>query len=120
MNLHIGSSQFFDAAWRLLDSERVVSIRAIQDASCEYFGVKRTEIMSPRKDRLVCNARMMAMYLACELTDRSLPEVGRMFHRDHTTILHGRNKMRQQVKENTFFENAASELTAIIEGAKHD
>lgn len=119
MNLHV-SARWFEAAWIILDRERGVSVREIQDAACEYFGVKRTEMLSQRKDRRVTNARMIAMYLACEKTDHSLPEIGRMFHRDHTTIYHGHRKIGRRRAENDFFETAVGELDGIIEGAKHD
>lgn len=114
------NTQWFASAWLILERERGVSVREIQDATCEYFDVKRTEMLSQRKDRRVTNARMIAVYLACEKTDHSLPEIGRMFHRDHTTILHGRRKIAKRKLENEFFEIAVKDLESILEGAKHD
>lgn len=119
MNLHI-NPQWFEAAWIILDRERGVSVREIQDATCKYFSVKRSEMFSQRKNQRIANARMVAMYLACEKTDLSLPEIGRMFHRDHTTIYHGHRKIEKRRLENEYFESAITELSELLEGAKHD
>ena len=117
MNLHINSSQFFDAAWKILDAEQVCSIRQIQDASCAYFKVTRLEMMSYRRQRTICIARKVAMYLACEVTQRSLTEIGRMFQRDHTTVMHSRNAIAHERTVNEFFDTAVKEIFAKLEGA---
>lgn len=51
------------------------------------------DITSQRRTAKVALQRQIAMYLATKLTRRSLPEIGRVFRRDHTTCLHGRNKI---------------------------
>lgn len=65
------------------------SIAEIQHAVCERFGVRLIEMSSARRARSVVRPRQIAMYLARELTLRSLPTIGRFFgNRDHTTVMH--------------------------------
>jgi len=69
--------------------ERRVSIDEIQRAVVEHFGLKMSDMASPRRARAVARPRQIAMYLCKQLTTRSLPEIGRKFGgRDHTTVMH--------------------------------
>ena len=65
-----------------------VSVNDILKATCDYFMIKMTDLKSDRRDRSVARPRQIAMYLAKELTTKSLPEIGAAFGRDHTTIMH--------------------------------
>lgn len=67
-------------------------IRQIQNAVCQTFRVDLHEVISRRKTRGVLPCRHIAMMLCKMLTFESLPEIGRRFHRDHTTILHAIRK----------------------------
>jgi chromosomal replication initiator protein len=65
------------------------SIRDITQAACQRFGLTPEELLSPSRTSRVSWPRQVAMYLARELTDESLPAIGRQFGgRDHTTVLH--------------------------------
>ena len=64
------------------------SIRDIQDATCAAFGVSLDEMRSTSRSAALAWARQVAMYLARELTDATLPAIGREFGRNHTTVLH--------------------------------
>jgi chromosomal replication initiator protein len=64
-------------------------IADIQRATAEAFSLPLRELLSKRQDRRCARPRQVAMYLARELTVHSLPEIGREFDRDHTTIMHG-------------------------------
>lgn len=69
---------------------RLVSIDNIQRVVAEYFKIKITDLLSPRRTRSVARPRQIAMALAKELTSLSYPEIGEAFGgRDHTTVLHG-------------------------------
>jgi len=69
--------------------ERRVTVDDIQKAVCEHFGLKQADLLSERRTRAVARPRQAAMYLAKQLTTRSLPDIGRRFGgRDHTTVLH--------------------------------
>ena len=66
----------------------------IKIAICEHFGLRLSDMTSSRRDRHIARPRQLAMYLCRELTDRSLPEIGRLFGgRDHTTVLYARRKI---------------------------
>lgn len=68
---------------------RTVPIVEIQAAVASWYRLRPAELVSQRRMREVVRPRQIAMYLARELTPRSLPEIGRSFGgRDHTTVLH--------------------------------
>lgn len=69
---------------------RLVSIENIQKTVAEYFKLRVSDLLSKRRSRSIARPRQMAMALAKELTNHSLPEIGDAFGgRDHTTVLHG-------------------------------
>jgi chromosomal replication initiator protein len=70
--------------------DRLVSIENIQKTVAEYFKLRVADLLSKRRSRSVARPRQLAMALAKELTNHSLPEIGDAFGgRDHTTVLHG-------------------------------
>jgi chromosomal replication initiator protein len=77
-------------------SERRVTIDEIQRKVAEHFNIKMSEMTSARRARIVARPRQVAMYLAKQLTQRSLPEIGRKFGgRDHTTVMHAVKKIEE-------------------------
>jgi len=77
-------------------NDRHVTIDDIQKRVCEHYNIKMADLLSPRRARAVARPRQVAMYLAKQLTTRSLPEIGRKFGgRDHTTIMHGVRKIEE-------------------------
>ncbi|PAV26929.1 chromosomal replication initiator protein DnaA [Tamilnaduibacter salinus] len=76
--------------------EKQVSIDNIQRTVAEYYKIKVADILSKRRTRTVTRPRQMAMALAKELTNHSLPEIGDAFGgRDHTTVLHACKKINE-------------------------
>ena len=70
--------------------DRLVSIENIQKTVADYFKIRVADLLSKRRSRSIARPRQMAMALAKELTNHSLPEIGDAFGgRDHTTVLHG-------------------------------
>ena len=70
--------------------DRLVSIENIQKTVADYFKIRVAELLSKRRSRSIARPRQIAMALAKELTNHSLPEIGNAFGgRDHTTVLHG-------------------------------
>ena len=64
-------------------------MREIQEQTCEAFGVSMDDLLSASRAQPVAFARQVAMYLARELTDATLPAIGRAFgNRNHTTVMH--------------------------------
>ena len=71
------------------DKKKIVAMDDIQEAVCNQFHVKITELKSRRRSKTLVHPRQIAMYLCRELTDASYPEIGRQFGgKDHTTIIH--------------------------------
>ena len=68
----------------------VISLSNIQKTVADYYQLQLKDLLSPRRTRSLARPRQMAMALAKELTEHSLPEIGEVFGgRDHTTVLHG-------------------------------
>ncbi|HXF97550.1 MAG TPA: chromosomal replication initiator protein DnaA [Gaiellaceae bacterium] len=96
-----------------------VTISRIQEAVCERFGVTVEELVSPRRSQSVAYPRQVAMYLSRELTDSSLPTIGREFGgRDHTTVIHATQKITRMIREDRSVYNLVQELTARIKQAR--
>ena len=81
--------------------DRQISIDNIQKTVAVYFNIKSSDMVSKRRNRTIARPRQMAMALAKELTNHSLPEIGDAFGgRDHTTVLHACRKINE-LKEGT-------------------
>ena len=77
-------------------SDRRVSIEEIQRKVAEHYNIRLADLIGPKRVRNVARPRQIAMYLSKQLTNRSLPEIGRRFGgRDHTTIMHGVKKIEE-------------------------
>ena len=77
-------------------NDRRVTIEEIQKRVAEHFNIKIADMHSARRARAVARPRQVAMYLAKQLTSRSLPEIGRKFGgRDHTTVMHAVRKIEE-------------------------
>jgi chromosomal replication initiator protein len=80
----------------LRSHERRVTIDEIQRRVAEHYNIRLSEMTSDRRARAVARPRQVAMYLAKQLTTRSLPEIGRKFGgRDHTTVIHAIRKIEE-------------------------
>ena len=80
--------------------DKLVTIDNIQKTVAEYYKVKVADLLSKRRSRSIARPRQMAMALAKELTNHSLPEIGDNFGgRDHTTVIHACRKVKSLVLE---------------------
>jgi chromosomal replication initiator protein len=80
----------------LRGGEKRVTVDDIQKATAEHFGLKQADLLSERRTRSVARPRQCAMWLAKQLTTRSLPDIGRRFGgRDHTTVLHAVRRIEE-------------------------
>jgi chromosomal replication initiator protein len=96
-----------------------VTIPRIQEAVSERFGVTLEELVSPRRSQSVAYPRQVAMYLSRELTDSSLPKIGKEFGgRDHTTVMHATSKITRLIREDRSVYNLVQELTARVKQAR--
>ncbi len=95
-----------------------VTIDIILSAVAESTGVSVTEIIGDKRSRPVVDSRHVAMYLARELTDLSLPKIGERFgNRDHTTVLHAVEKITKLMREDREMYNRVQRLTTKIKSA---
>ena len=101
------------------DAAPEVTIPRIQEMISERFGVTLEELVSPRRSQSVAYPRQVAMYLSRELTDSSLPKIGKEFGgRDHTTVMHANSKITRLIREDRSVYNLVQELTARIKQAR--
>ena len=77
-------------------SERKITVEEIQRKVSEYYNIRLSDIIGPKRLRSYARPRQVAMYLCKQLTSRSLPEIGRRFGgRDHTTVMHGVRRIEE-------------------------
>jgi chromosomal replication initiator protein len=92
-----------------------VSIQRIQELVSERFGLSLEELCGDRRSQNIVYPRQVAMYLSRELTDMSLPKIGREFGgRDHTTVIHATSKIARLIREDRNVYNLVQELTARV------
>lgn len=95
--------------------DKLVSIDNILKTVAEYYKIKVSDILSKRRSRSVARPRQMAMTLAKELTNHSLPEIGEAFGgRDHTTVLHAHRKILELKESNTSIMEDHTNLLRIL------
>ena len=95
--------------------DKRTTIDEIQKKVAEYFNISVKEMQSSRRARTVARPRQIAMYLAKQLTSRSLPEIGRKFDRDHTTVMHAVRKVEELVLEDSSLAENVDTLRRILE-----
>jgi chromosomal replication initiator protein len=76
---------------------RGATLESIQDATAEAFGLSRDRLLAKDRSPKVALARQIAMYLARELTDETLPAIGRGFRRNHTTVVHALKRVSDDI-----------------------
>ena len=77
-------------------SDRKVTVEEIQRRVSEHYNIRLSEMIGPKRVRNYARPRQVAMYLAKQMTSRSLPEIGRRFGgRDHTTVMHGIRRIEE-------------------------
>ncbi|OYQ35893.1 chromosomal replication initiation protein DnaA [Niveispirillum lacus] len=98
-------------------SNRRVTIEEIQKKVAEHFNIRLADMSSARRARAVARPRQVAMYLAKQLTQRSLPEIGRKFgDRDHTTVMHAVRKVDELCGTDPAFAEDVELLRRMLEG----
>ena len=97
-------------------NDRRVTIEEIQKRVAEHYNIKLLEMSSHRRARVVARPRQVAMYLSKQLTQRSLPEIGRKFGgRDHTTVMHAVRRIDQLRETNAEVAEDVELLLRMLE-----
>lgn len=100
----------------LKSHERRVTIEEIQKKVAEHCNIRQTDMTSARRARAVARPRQIAMYLAKQLTSRSLPEIGRKFgNRDHTTVMHAISRVTELMEKDVSFAEDVELLRRMLE-----
>ncbi len=98
-------------------NDRRVTIEEIQKRVAQHFNIRTSDMHSARRARSVARPRQVAMYLAKQLTARSLPEIGRKFGgRDHTTVMHAVKKVDELREQDPSFAEDVELLRHMLEG----
>jgi chromosomal replication initiator protein len=96
--------------------EKRVSIEEIQRKVADHYNIRLTDMSSARRARNVARPRQVAMYLAKQLTQRSLPEIGRRFgNRDHTTVMHAVSRVAELMAADAGFAEDVTLLRKMLE-----
>ena len=94
-----------------------VTVDQIQKTVAEHYGLKQADLISERRARAVARPRQVAMWLAKQITTRSLPDIGRRFGgRDHTTVLHAVRRIEQLRAEDAQLARDLEVLTRKLRG----
>jgi len=96
-------------------NDRTPTVEAIKKLVCDRYNVRPAEMDSPRRARAVARPRQVAMYLAKQLTSLSLPDIGRKFGRDHSTVLYGVRKIEKLMEDDKALEEEVEALRRKLE-----
>lgn len=94
------------------DKQNLTADRII-DCVCKYFSVRREDLLGKKKNKEIVEPRQICMYTICNLLDMPLLSIGQLFDRDHTTVIHARDKITQMMEENQRIKIAVSDIRAM-------
>lgn len=97
-----------------------VSVAQIKKVVCKHFKVSIEDLNSKKKNSSIAWPRQVAMYLSTELTSLSLPEIGREFNRDHATVIHAREKLKEEVEQNPFFTPVINQIINDVKAVNNN
>ena len=92
------------------------TIREIKKRVSDYYGIEISLLDSKDRTKFISRARHVAMYLACEYSKKSVTEIGLDFNRDHASVIHGRDKIREELKSNS---HLSLEIDQILSSFNH-
>jgi len=101
-----------------LQPNQMTMLERIIEETCIYFGITRISLVSPRRHRAIAVPRAIAMHLAYEMLkknyDVSTTVIGRVFHRDHSTVIHAINSIRRR-KSDPLIGEAVAAIRANVQ-----
>ena len=100
-------------------SDKKISMDLITKVVCDYYNISKADILSKRRTKNIAFPRQISMYLSRELTDSSLPAIGDYYGgRDHSTVIHGYDKIKEELKTNGTLEEEIKKITLEIKNSK--
>ena len=100
------------------EQEESVSVSTIKKIVGKHFNIRLEDFNAKRKTQSIAWPRQIAMFLTTELTDLSLPEIGREFNRDHSTVVHARDVVKEKINTDPFFTAEINQIIADIKGVE--
>ncbi len=98
-------------------SDRKVTVETIQRQVSDHYNIRLSDLIGPKRLRIYARPRQVAMYLCKQLTNRSLPDIGRRFGgRDHTTIMHGVKRIDELRATDSQIADDLERLRRTLEG----
>lgn len=98
------------------NSSVYVSIDKIKEEVAKAFNLNPSDINLKTRAERISLPRQVAMYLACTLTDKSLPEIGEAFGKNHATVIFARDKVLQMIQTDPFFNKSVNDIINKIKG----
>ena len=96
--------------------DRPITIAEIERVVADHYHIKTALMRSKRRHKDIAHARHVAMYLTRQLTDASLPHIGKTYgDRDHTSVIHACNKIKGMLKENWNFQEEVEQLIRVLQ-----
>ena len=104
----------------LPDSDyREIPVELIQHEVCRYFGVAKQDLIGASRTKAFAYPRQVAMYLCREMTDESLPKIGKAFGgRDHSTVMHATSKIANLINSDRDAFNQIHEITYHVKSKR--
>ncbi|MDJ1008293.1 MAG: chromosomal replication initiator protein DnaA [Paracoccaceae bacterium] len=97
-------------------SDRKITVEEIQRKVADHYSIRLSDLIGPKRVRTFARPRQVAMYLAKQLTSRSLPEIGRRFGgRDHTTVMHGVRRIEELQQKDSQIADDLELLRRLLE-----
>lgn len=98
------------------NSKRTITCDIIVNTVARYFDIRNEEIIGKKRNKEYTYPRHISMFLCRELTDNSLPQIGTVFSKDHTTVMHAIEKINYDILKNPETKNVISEIKKNIIG----
>ena len=96
--------------------DKPITIPEIERVVADHYHIKTALLRSKRRQKDIAHARHVAMYLTRQLTNASLPHIGKTFgDRDHTSVIHACNKIKGMLKENWNFQEEVEQLIRVLQ-----
>lgn len=86
------------------------SVERIQEIVAEEYGITVDDLKSRQRHERFAFPRQIAIYIACAISGMSLPEIGKAFNKDHSTVIHARDKIAQLIQNDPFFNEKINNL----------
>ena len=87
-----------------------MTVEKIFSAITDHYGISRDDMVGKKREKAIAEARHISIYLIREITEMSFPNIGKLYDRDHTTILSSYQKISRQVKSDPVFALELNEL----------